>query len=521
MASTPVSSPSDMAVPTLLRSKSIISPESASVSCASLGPAQLLLDLNTLTNQHHTKTDPGVAATLDHLIATKNDFGTAYALLRPIWASKDIGKAWSSVLQDGLDIAARKAAAFQGTTITTPYSLPPRRIWDLHSHRVIPLHFARRRNELWAITHSWVADLKPIDTPVNQHEWPVPLPANVKLEDVREELLRLGAEYCWLDIVCTRQRGGPGEASRLDEWKVDVPTMGNVYVTAVTVVRYYNGLGRAFTGTGLDEKHHWLNRGWTLQELNEDTRIGGLPVPMPANMPYPHVTGLEYHDSVIPDPFPELSRRLLPLARISAGIHNVGGVVAAMRGRIARYPVDLVFGIGYLLRAPKLPVYDDKLAVEEAWRRLVACMIDTMRGELLFLFPGVGEEERLWMPGWGQLLKRDMWKDSALAATVKLLEDGCATYHGVVLEKCHVQVAEVEKVERHADKFEFFLHSVHCPPEGLYTLVASPQAEYLVVCKHRLEVTDILEKVMVVRVRSGLAGIVTGWGIPSQRCVFE
>ncbi|KAF8442732.1 hypothetical protein BGX38DRAFT_1095868, partial [Terfezia claveryi] len=135
----------------------------------------------------------------------------------------------------------------------------PRRIWDLKSNRVVDndLHTQSPLYPLfWAITHSWTHDMKPlVMTPINQSQWPIPLPGDIDLErDVRAELLSFGAEYVWLDVLCLRQHSGtqkPNDHSPLDsmkqnEWKIDVPTIGNIYRAAERVIRYFNGVGRPF-----------------------------------------------------------------------------------------------------------------------------------------------------------------------------------------------------------------------------------------------------------------------------------
>ncbi|KAK0430888.1 hypothetical protein EV421DRAFT_1856229 [Armillaria borealis] len=80
-------------------------------------------------------------------------------------------------------------------------------------------------------------------TPINGYEWPVPIPNDVDLNLIRIEMLNLGLEYAWLDVLCLRQVGGPGEDLRAEEWKVDVPTIGRVYYHA-KVVCYLSGLGQ-------------------------------------------------------------------------------------------------------------------------------------------------------------------------------------------------------------------------------------------------------------------------------------
>lgn len=58
----------------------------------------------------------------------------------------------------------------------------------------------------------------------------MPVPRTTTLEHVRVELLNLGAEYVWLDVLFLRQQGrAADEQQRLDEWRIDVPTIGFVY----------------------------------------------------------------------------------------------------------------------------------------------------------------------------------------------------------------------------------------------------------------------------------------------------
>lgn len=503
----------------------VISPTEADTPCAAIGIAQLVLDFNRLTKWTHNIADPGVEQLMQWCISNKFDFGVAYGRLRQIWTSPNVARAWRDVMEDGKDIDERKARAFEtdasGTrTLVAPYNLPPRRMWDLYSHRVVPLHFVRRRNALWAITHSWREKMVGIMSPVNEREWPVPMPPGVTLEVVRDEMLRLGAEYCWLDVVCNRQRGGRGEELKAGEWAIDLPTMGNIYVDAITVVRYYNGLGCPFRADGLDDHRHWLNRAWTLQELNEDTRIGGMPHAMTAKMPYAPVTGWEYDDEN--DPFPELSKRLRPLANIIFGANKLTMVVKEMRKRDSGRPLDQIYGMGYLIRAPRLPVYDDSLHMEEAWWLLIQCMTNPMRSELLFLFTEPGTGGRKWFPTWKQLLSGDMVQDPDMAEEVKLRPNGTVSYYGRFLERCSIANDEVtvESGPRKDCTFKFLVRDKECPPTGHYTLVGNTQADYFIVCKLRLDHTALLEKILVVRLRSVIAHEVQNWGLPLRVCVF-
>ena len=181
------------------------------------------------------------------------------------------------------------------------------------------------------ISHAWVADedLSFILTEANQYLWPIPLPKGVLLEDVRGQMISLGVRYAWLDVLCLRQcawttlatgstiprapstetaekreqreqrryawldvlffrqraqRPQPTlaverpeqrrEQRRLEEWKVDVPTIGAIYSNLDNdglygggpIIIYMSGLGHPFREEGWDSERHWLRRAWTLQE---------------------------------------------------------------------------------------------------------------------------------------------------------------------------------------------------------------------------------------------------------------
>ncbi|EKM51402.1 uncharacterized protein PHACADRAFT_200229 [Phanerochaete carnosa HHB-10118-sp] len=130
----------------------------------------------------------------------------------------------------------------------------------------------------------WVADEDRVDvwTNINGNQWPAPTPRATTLEHVRVELLNMGAEYVWVDVLCLRQKGhNEDEPARLEEWKVDVPTIGYIYQAASSsrrCVTYFNGLGLPFA-TAPDvvaSDRHWFNRVWTLQESVSEWLPGGL-----------------------------------------------------------------------------------------------------------------------------------------------------------------------------------------------------------------------------------------------------
>ncbi len=80
-------------------------------------------------------------------------------------------------------------------------------------------------------------------TPINGKEWPVPIPKDANLNLIRIEMLNLQMEYAWLDVLCLRQKGGLRDDLHAEEWKLDVPTIGYIYVD-LPVVIYMSGLRR-------------------------------------------------------------------------------------------------------------------------------------------------------------------------------------------------------------------------------------------------------------------------------------
>lgn len=507
-----------------------ITPAEAAQPCESIGATALLAKLNDLTHQSHTMADSGVQRAIDWCLSQQFDFGSAYGRLRPLWTSPDISTAWAKVVTEQQTIDELRASAFftdaEGRrTLKHPYVLGPRRIWDLCSHRVVPSAFVLDRRHVWAITHSWRKDMHRNSTPVNEHQWPVPLPASVTLEAVRDELLAMGAVYCWLDVVCIRQSSGLKDAPdpvRDRELEADMPTMGNIYAMAAMVVRYYSGLGLPFSPDGLDDDHHWLNRGWTLQEMNIRTRVGGLG----SEERVVPVTGFECDRGE--DPFPEFAARLRPLDSIVTATPRLAKVVKAMRPRRTRDDVDKIYGLGYLIKARTLPAYkavrgDAAGKLEDAWWQLVYCMSDTMHGELLFLFTQPGEyKKRKWLPKWEQLMMGDMVQDMNIDESVRLLPSGKAKYNGYRLGVCEIVGNEViVKGMWDVDRRFRFERDETCTLGGVYTLVGNPKRSYFVVCKPQVKADDLLAKVFVIHLSPAETEAVMQWGLHRSDCIFR
>ena len=220
---------------------------------------------------------------------------------------------------DGLPSLSRRAATTikKGVQVITDKisSMYPRRIWDICANTVIPAAWicgppcpltSTRHVEavgIRPVSHAWVAhgDLTFVMTEANQQLWPIPLPKGTQVEDIRHEMIRLGVRYAWLDVLCLRQQAlaknfaipvsreliERRELRRLEEWKIDVPTIGAIYSNPAKdsiygdgpTVIFMNGLGRPFRDEGWASERHWLRRAWTLQESQPLDRclIAGLP----------------------------------------------------------------------------------------------------------------------------------------------------------------------------------------------------------------------------------------------------
>jgi len=262
----------------------------------------------------------------------------------------------------------------------------------------------------------------------NSFEWLIPQPPDANLDHIRNQLLQeFRIEYCWLDVLCLRQKGELEdeaiEAIRMREWEIDVPTIGNVYRNAKSVFRYFNGLGLPMK-TDLEaweSQNHWNNRAWTLQEIRPDDEmidvqphwapIQGL---VPLNTP---ITGAA--------PQKTIRQMLQPISELSLAAHSEQGcsiirLAGQMSQRFSSNPVDKIAGINYLMwpkgRRFDLPIYEENLGIDEGWLRCVGSMRRDLKVELLFLFPyprASGQstspeaelacDGRSWIPTWAQI----------------------------------------------------------------------------------------------------------------------
>ncbi|KAK0447541.1 hypothetical protein EV421DRAFT_1706335, partial [Armillaria borealis] len=405
---------------------------------------------------------------LNSYIAQGLDFGTIYAHFRPYW--KDIQSREHDLrTNEEKDIEMRRKVLVHDRITTR--EVPPRRVWDLYANRVVPYWVARETP--WGISHAWVDEKDRVNvmTPINGYEWPVPMPNNANLDLIRIEMLNHGAQYAWLDVLCLRQEGGKNEHLRLDEWKLDVPTIGSVYEKAAQVVCYFNGLGRAlnFTADYFESDRCWFGRAWTLQEITLNPIVGGK-------------TGNDIIDE-------EVQRRFKRLRNIIQ-YGTCLGLVSEMQHRVSTKPLDKVAGLVYLLKTDSIPIYDAEQSAADAWEVLMDVIQPMFREELLFFYPVRGDGTRCWRPSWEQVMTNKVIVDHFDWYTSRVLrmEDADVDYYkGCLINSGYVRglsAVQTELEHRQGElvfkdatgvphTFNIMVDHAYQIPDGFYTLIAS------------------------------------------------
>ncbi|PBK61962.1 hypothetical protein ARMSODRAFT_1025297 [Armillaria solidipes] len=443
-------------------SKPVIPPSLADTPSASLGVDRLLQMLNSTLATKYDIT-PSLSSLLKSYISKEYDFGTVYGYLRSIWFDCDL-----NVIQDSLctsqttDLEIREKAVVDGRITEEGLRMGPRRVWDLFSNRVVPWWVALHTP--WGISHAWldISHRKNVLTPINGQEWPVPIPKDVNLDLVRIEMLNLGAEYAWLDVLCLRQAGGQNEDLRAGEWMLDVPSIGNAYAVG-PVVCYFNGLGRPLErGFDSDSARSWFKRTWTLQETSDNWMIGSN-------------TGDETLNEKVRERF-----RAQLLSVEGAGLtDDIDDWLSLLRDRTSEKDVDKVAALTYFLAANSTPAhnetrpststthgytmidptsndnsigtgdptstiapaYSELESVEDAWTTLVKAMGRLHRAEMLFLYHEPGPENNAWRPSWQQAMNWDTRSFSSVfdGFVDQDMKTGVYSYGGWRIESVQVQ----------------------------------------------------------------------------------
>ncbi len=472
--------------------KPVIPSSLADTPCTKLGVAGLLDKLNTTLGTAYTLKIPSLSSVLQTCISNNYDFGVAYGHLRPMWYSVNWTTVEDELYTRELQDQRMRQEALVCNRIINP-NMPPRRVWDLYSNRVVP-YWVVSDKEPWAISYAWMDPQHRMEvlTPINVYEWPVPIHKDGNLDLVRIELLNLGAEYVWLDALCLRRhdlKEGQEERERLrkEEWKLDVPTSGYVYHRTAMVVYYFCGLGGAFdlTMDDLNRPRFWLNRAWTFQEISKSWIIAG-------NMDDITLTASSTYEAGEHGPVvSRLFRELQSLAQIVHQVDNVLDLLSHIRKRVSQNGVDKVTALVYPLRSKTIPTYDEEQCDEDAWAGLVATMSQWNRGQLLFLYPEPGTGTKRWRPYWEQVSSTETHLPTGREDLCEPVErdDEADTdwYHGMCIEEGWVRglaVGDLSSADRWGEmvtqdvngvSHAFKIVAAHQSPipEGAYTLLSS------------------------------------------------
>ncbi|KAK0234905.1 hypothetical protein EDD85DRAFT_887280 [Armillaria nabsnona] len=458
----------------------MISSRLADTPCATLGTKGLLDQLNTTLKTSYSLDNPFLSSLLEDCITNDCDVGMAYGSLRQIWYTDN----WSTIRGalyrwEELDRERNHEAIIGNRIVHT--DLPPRRVWDLYSNRVVPHWITDTAGDGWwpePISHAWMDESDRVVgwTPINGNEWPVTIPKDVDLNLIRIEMLNLGLEYTWLDVLCLRQVGGQREDLRVEEWKLDVPTIGAVYYRSHNVVCYLSGLGRPLTlkEGDLESEQCWFRRAWTLQEVRNRRVIAGDTAYGPLHA---ECKDGRYETEL-------LTRFHERLQSTHELLWKVDEALKEMRKRVSTNPVDKIAGLAFLMGSDTIPAYHESESLEHAWTALVDAMDTDCRGELFSLYAEPGNTGRKWQPSWEQVMTKplpasELYPYIRVDRDEKREEDWC---DAECMEGLVQGLAVVEEGDRHGvltvddwggKERRFRITATHtCPiPEDTYTMI--------------------------------------------------
>ncbi|KAK0433521.1 hypothetical protein EV421DRAFT_1718524 [Armillaria borealis] len=404
----------------------------------------------------------------------------AYSRLRRIWYTDNWGTIRDALCRREKKDREKRQKALVGNRIVNMW-LRPRRVWDLYSNRVVPYWITDTGYEYRSprpISHAWMdeKDRAVVWTPINGYEWPVPIPKDADLNLIRIEMLNLGLEYAWLDVLCLRQVGGPGEDLRTEEWELDVPTIGAVYQSGQDVVCYLSGLGRPLTlkEGDLESDRSWFRRAWTLQEIGrEEYRV--IAGDTPDGPLHAECKDGKYETELLTRFHKQLrSTRELTLC--------VPEALEEMQKRVSTKPVDKIAGLAFLMGSGTIPAYYESASLEEAWTALVNSMYAGFRVQLFFVCPEPGDRGPKWRPSWDQVTNKPLLAYNGVFQFVDRHETGdeeacdAGCIDGLVRG-----LAVVEGGDRHGEfivecddgiaRFKITAAHTYPIPEDTYTLI--------------------------------------------------
>ncbi|KAK0481343.1 hypothetical protein IW261DRAFT_1418442 [Armillaria novae-zelandiae] len=297
----------------------------AGTPCTTLSAQGLLDHLNSTLGTLYSLDNPFLASLLVECMTDEYDLGMAYGWLRQIWYIDN----WSRVV---------------------PWWLMP-----LCCGFVPMLHAWVDKKERTAV---WM--------PINYYVWPVPIPKDADLNLIRIEMLNLGVEYAWLDVLCLRQEGRLWEDLCVEEWKLDVPTIGEVCA-------------------------------WMLQEIGFWRKIAGDTLDGPLHA---ECKDREYAT--------ELLTRFHKKLWDAHDLEQLDDVLVEMRTWVSTKPVDKIAGLAFLTLSNWIPAYSESTSLEHAWTALVDSMNGWPRVELFISCAEPGDAGAKWRPSWHQVMTKPL-----------------------------------------------------------------------------------------------------------------
>ncbi|KAK0429830.1 hypothetical protein EV421DRAFT_1945912 [Armillaria borealis] len=308
------------------------------------------------------------------------------------------------------------------------------------------------------MSHAWVdeEDRVGVWIPINEYKWPVPIPKDTNLDLIRIEMLNLGGEYTWLDVLCLRQKGGPNEDMHMEEWKLDVPTIGYMYYSKDVVI-YLSGLGLPLSlkEGDLDSDWCWFRRAWTLQEVSNSRIIAG---DMP-NGPM-HVGPVDEDGNYETELLMRFHKQLGSITN-----RGIFSQLTDMQMRVSMNPVDKVTGLAFPLLLWTIPAYNESESLEDAWTALVNEMYSVMRMSFLFVYPRVGLGHKKWRPMWEQVMTEPLPVDDYFPGPVRHDDETDEdSFSGPCIEKGCVHGLDVELAEGVDRRGELVVESVDGMP---------------------------------------------------------
>ncbi|KAK0461581.1 hypothetical protein IW261DRAFT_1576710 [Armillaria novae-zelandiae] len=457
----------------------------AGTPCATLGAQGLLDHLNSTLGTSYRLHNVFLTSLLAECMTNEYDLGMAYGCLRQIWYIGDWSRAREVLWRWSGEDQKERREALVGNRIVNP-RLQPRRVWDLYSNRVVPWWLlpidSVDNNRTWPrpISHSWMdeQDRTAVWTPINEYEWPVPIPKDADLNLIRIEMLNLGLEYAWLDVLCLRQEGGRREDLRVEEWRLDVPTIGVVYHYSM-VVCYLSGLGRPLTLNegDLESDRSWFRRAWTLQEIGDGRDIAGDTPDGPLHA--------ECKDGKYAT---DLLTRFHKKLEDTHAFAQLDEVLAEMRTRVSTNPVDKIAGLAFVAGSNWIPAYSESASLEHAWTALVHSMHEEARAQLFFLCAEPGDAGPKWRPSWHQVMTKPLLPSDVLARVDRdetVDEDWCnmECVEGFVRGLAVVKEGDRQGefiVECYDDIMRFKITALHTYPipEDTYMLICDESNNY-------------------------------------------